>query len=151
MRLGEATTPDGARLYAIGDVHGCDTMLGEVHQRIAADLAAHPAADHRIIHIGDYTDRGPDSAAVIERLVKLTASDQRVICLFGNHDECLLAFLRDPAAVGPTYLSSDMGGSETLRSYGVATGGFVINRDYDDLSRKLAERMPAAHCSFIQK
>ena len=28
MRLGESRTPDGMRLYAIGDVHGCDDMLG---------------------------------------------------------------------------------------------------------------------------
>ena len=149
MRLGESKTPDRVRLYAIGDVHGCDVMLGEVHETIAVDLAAHPAADYRIIHIGDYTDRGPDSAAVIERLIKLTAADQRVICLFGNHDERLLAFLRE-AAVGPTYLSDNMGGCETLRSYGVATGGLAISRDYHELSRELAERMPSSHRSFIE-
>ena len=34
--------------------------------QIAADLAARPVADHRIIHVGDYIDRGPDSAGVID-------------------------------------------------------------------------------------
>ncbi len=58
MRLGESRTPEGMRLYAIGDVHGCDAMLAEAHEKIAADLALRPVSDHRIVHIGDYTDRG---------------------------------------------------------------------------------------------
>ena len=29
MRLGEARTPPDMRLYAIGDVHGCDDLLAE--------------------------------------------------------------------------------------------------------------------------
>ena len=73
MWLGEARTPDGMRLYAIGDVHGCDDLLAAAHERIAADLAARPAAEHRIIHVGDYVDRGPNSPAVIERLALLSA------------------------------------------------------------------------------
>ena len=87
MRLGEAETPEGMRIYAIGDVHGMDELLAEAHAKIAADLAARPVADYRIVHVGDYVDRGPDSAAVIERLARLKESDPRVICLLGNHDE----------------------------------------------------------------
>ncbi len=96
MRVGEARTPAGMRLYAIGDVHGCDTMLAALHDKIAADLADRPTPDHRIVHVGDYCDRGPDTAAVIERLVHLTRNDQRVVCLKGNHDELLAGFLDDP-------------------------------------------------------
>ncbi|MBZ0229828.1 MAG: metallophosphoesterase, partial [Bauldia sp.] len=77
MWLGEAKTPEAMRLYAIGDVHGCDGLLADAHDAIAADLAARPAADHRIIHVGDYVDRGPDSAGVVERLVRLRGSDPR--------------------------------------------------------------------------
>ncbi|MEX0852278.1 MAG: metallophosphoesterase [Bauldia sp.] len=139
------------RLYAIGDVHGCDALLVEAHSKIAADLAARPAADHRIIHIGDYTDRGANSAAVLERMVKLAAGDQRVICLMGNHDERLLAFLSEPAAAGPAYLSDNMGGSETLRSYGVAVSRFGwLMSDFAALARQLRERMPPAHRAFLE-
>ena len=139
------------RLYAIGDVHGCDTMLAEMHRKIADDRADRPVADHRIIHIGDYTDRGRDSAGVIGRLVSMTAADPRVICLKGNHDERLLAFLEEPAIVGPSYLSGSLGGHNTLRSYGVSVGKFGwLTGDVSTLARKLEERMPASHHAFLE-
>jgi serine/threonine protein phosphatase 1 len=143
MRLGEARTPDGMRLYAIGDVHGCDEHLAEAHGRIVADLAARPVADHRIIHVGDYGDRGPNSAAVIERLARLGTSDQRVVCLLGNHDEMLIGFLADPSAYGEVFIAN--GGGATLRSYGVPPGA----RNAALWSRALAEAMPAEHHAFL--
>lgn len=149
MRLGEAKTPDGMRIYAIGDVHGCHTMLAEMHDDIAADLAAYPPADHRLIHIGDYADRGPNSAAVIERMVELTASDPRVVCLRGNHDVMLTDFLDDPSGTGGMFIAN--GGGETLGSYGVTLNRFAwLMSDYSVLARQLTERMPAAHQSFIR-
>lgn len=144
MRLGEARTPDGMRLYAIGDVHGCDDLLTEVHDRIAADLAAGPVADYRIIHVGDYGDRGPNSAAVIERLARLGASDSRVVCLLGNHDEMLTGFLADPLGYGEIFVGN--GGGETLRSYGVTA---AAGRDAVSWSRALAEAMPTEHRVFL--
>jgi serine/threonine protein phosphatase 1 len=143
MRVGEARTPDALRLYAIGDVHGCNDALGAVHAAIAADLAARAVADHRIIHIGDYTDRGPDSAGVVERLAELTARDSHVICLRGNHDQKLLDFLADPAAAAAAFFS--FGGKATLKSYGVGMRG----QNYENLGRQLAEKMPAAHRAFL--
>ena len=143
MFLGEAKTPDGMRLYAIGDVHGCDALLAEAHGKIAADLAARPAGDHRIIHVGDYADRGPDSASVIGRLSAMTAADARVICLRGNHDQMLIDFLADPEAGAPLLLAN--GGKHTLRSYGVTTRG----QNYASLGRQLADLMPAADRAFI--
>ncbi|MEX0853619.1 MAG: metallophosphoesterase [Bauldia sp.] len=149
MRLGQSATPDGMRLYAIGDVHGCDGLIAEAHQKIAVDLALHPISDYRIIHIGDYADRGPDSAAVIERLAGLAATDPRVICLKGNHDELLVGFLSDPAGFGATFLFN--GGDATLASYGVPASGLaLIREDFLALSRALQERVPAAHRAFLE-
>ncbi len=147
MRLGEARTPAGMRLYAIGDIHGCDRQLGEMHGKIAADLAARPVADHRIIHVGDYADRGPNSKGVIERLVTMTAADTRVICLRGNHDQMLADFLAD-ASAGDIFLIN--GGGETLASYGVAPGRFPISENLAALRSELEQQMPATHRSFIE-
>jgi serine/threonine protein phosphatase 1 len=144
MLLGEASTPPGLRLYAIGDVHGCEAKLTAVHDAIAADLASRPSPDHRIIHIGDYADRGPDSAGVIGRLARLTASDPRVICLRGNHDQLLLNFLADPEEHAPMLLRN--GGKETLRSYGVQ----LRSRAYGQLGQELMEKMPAADRAFLE-
>lgn len=149
MRPGESTTPPGMRIYAIGDVHGCDGLLESVHQSIAADLAAQPIEDFRIIHIGDYVDRGPNSAAVVERLMRLCAENERVLCLAGNHEELLLAFLDDPVGAGPTFLR--FGGLATLESYGVSEP-FV--RAPDDLP-KLRDRFLAVlaeeHRRFLRE
>jgi serine/threonine protein phosphatase 1 len=148
--LGKSTTSQGLRLYAIGDIHGCDDMLADVHERIATDLEARPAADYRVIHIGDYCDRGPDSCGVIARLVRLQTENPRMLFLRGNHDERLLAFLGDPS-VGNMYLDPNIGGAATLRSYGVASSRFgILGRGLAAQSAELAERMPAEHRAFLE-
>ena len=100
MRLDEARVSDGLRVYAIGDVHGCDRLLAEMHEKIAADLRERAPESYRIVHLGDYVDRGPDTAAVIERLSRLIEADRHVLCLRGNHEEMLLDFLRDGPDAG---------------------------------------------------
>lgn len=143
MRLGEAKTPDGMRLYAIGDVHGCDGMLADMHARIEADLADRPAADFRVIHIGDYGDRGPNSAAVIAKLAAMTAAEPRILAIRGNHDQMLLDFLADPEGGAPMLLMN--GGKETLRSYGVN----LRARNYAELGGEFAAKLPEADRAFL--
>jgi serine/threonine protein phosphatase 1 len=148
MRLGQSRTPAGMRLYAIGDVHGCDAMLAEAHDKIARDLIDRPVDDHRIVHVGDYTDRGTDSAAVIGRLARMTSVNPRVICLRGNHDAMFADFLSEPVERGPTWFAN--GAEATLSSYGVTVGWSLWgNVDYRDLSLRLAQALPAAHRAFL--
>ncbi len=64
-----ASLPPGRRIYAIGDIHGCARQLANLHDLIAEDLAARPVASALLLHIGDYVDRGADTAGVIARLV----------------------------------------------------------------------------------
>jgi len=148
--LGKSTTPEGLRLYAIGDIHGCGDLLAAIHRQIAADLASRPVPDHRIIHIGDYVDRGPDSAGVIARLVRHQAENPSMLFLRGNHDELLMAFLADPSGSGDMYLSDNIGGPATLRSYGVTPSRSLLGYDYRRLSQRLAEAMPADHRAFLE-
>ncbi|WP_421726626.1 metallophosphoesterase family protein [Bauldia sp.] len=149
MFLGESAIPDGLRIYAIGDIHGCDAMLAEAHERIARDLAGRPVADHRIFHLGDYVDRGPDSAGVLARLSALQASDSRFTCLRGNHDTWLLEFLSDPQHVGPSWLT--YGGVETLASYGIdAARPDFTGRGLSSLSARLAAVFPPEHRRFLE-
>lgn len=145
MFLGEARTPPGMRIYAIGDVHGCDDLLAAVHADIADDLKRRPAETHRIVHVGDYVDRGPKSAEVVERLLHM-AEDARVVCLSGNHEDALLRFLDDPEDWAPTFLG--YGGVATIQSYGVDVdrygGGLTQLRD------AFAAAMPPAHQEFVR-
>jgi bis(5'-nucleosyl)-tetraphosphatase (symmetrical) len=70
-------------LYLIGDVQGCDAALG----RLLAKVDFSPSRDHAIL-LGDLVNRGPESAAVLRRLMAL---DGAATCLLGNHDLSLLA------------------------------------------------------------
>lgn len=147
MELGRARTPEGMRLYAIGDVHGMDDMLAEAHARVAADVAERPDFDHRIIHVGDYVDRGPASAGVIDRLARLTAADPRVVCLMGNHDELMAGFLTAPMLSGPNWLANH--GATTLATYGVDVPDGLNFADLPALAARLAAAMPATHAAFL--
>jgi bis(5'-nucleosyl)-tetraphosphatase (symmetrical) len=70
-------------LYLIGDVQGCDAALG----RLLARIAFSPSRDHLVL-LGDLVNRGPESAAVLRRLMALQGA---ATCLLGNHDLSLLA------------------------------------------------------------
>ena len=85
--LTNATTPPDMRIYAIGDIHGCLNELKEMHEAIVQDLEARPIDQARVIHVGDYVDRGPDSKGVIDYLIDLCAEEPKAVCLLGNHDE----------------------------------------------------------------
>lgn len=112
----DARGPDGIVVYAIGDVHGRLDLLSAMHARIAGD-AARRGGDWRIVHLGDYVDRGPDSRGVLDLLQRRSVADPRVIALAGNHDTGFLDFLEKP---DPDGLFARYGGVETARSYGVS-------------------------------
>ena len=147
MRLGEARVPEGLRVYAIGDVHGCDGLLAEIHDKIEADLAMAAPESHRIIHLGDYVDRGPDTAAVIERVSRLADADEHILCLRGNHEEMLLDFLWDGPDAGYDFLAN--GGGATLASYGIGLGHWR-EREGEKLAAQFAARLPANHRAFLE-
>ena len=117
-----ARAPDGVRLYAIGDIHGCAGLLDRLLEKISQEERAHGGAA-RLIFLGDYVDRGPDSRGVLDRLIDVARRRPDTVFLKGNHEAVLLDFLADPEAASD-WLS--WGGVETLKSYGVrdaATAG----------------------------
>ena len=70
-------------LYLIGDVQGCDRPL----QDLLDTIGFSPSRDTLYL-LGDLVNRGPDSLAVLRRLMALGTSAH---CLLGNHDLHLLA------------------------------------------------------------
>lgn len=93
--------PPGQRIYAVGDVHGCADRLAALHRQIAEHLIANPIDDPLLLHVGDYIDRGPDSAGVLDRLLgPPPVPGLPVVNLKGNHEAMFLAALADaPDAV----------------------------------------------------
>ena len=113
---------DGALVYAIGDIHGCYDLMKSLLAKIAADYAVCARGRRPVlIFCGDYIDRGPQSARVLDALAWLhRRREVELHLLKGNHEEALLAFLDEPETGAP-WLS--FGGAETLLSYGVAPRG----------------------------
>ncbi|WP_162652393.1 metallophosphoesterase family protein [Lentilitoribacter sp. Alg239-R112] len=148
VKLGEATTPEDMRIYAIGDIHGYIDLLHDLHQQINEDISANPIANHKIIFLGDYIDRGPDSKECLDYLVKLKNENPDVICLKGNHEDKFEAFLDRPLETAKTYLT--YGGVECARSYGVEFSyGHVSDDDILQKHARLKEIVPQSHLNFM--
>ena len=131
----------GRRVYAIGDVHGCDRQLAELQTLVAADLKQRPCRLATLVHIGDYIDRGPDSAGVVRRIMQGSpAKGLQVVNLMGNHERTMLDALGGQRAAATDWLYS--GGRQALDSWGVPA---------DLPPTEWAEAIPAAEQHFIAR
>lgn len=135
------------RVYAIGDIHGQIGMLHAAHERIAADRLRHGDMDAPVVHLGDLTDRGPDSKAVIQLLIDGAARGENWLTVKGNHDRMFGGFLADPTYHDPClkaeleWLHPRLGGIETLESYGV---------NPDTPHAEIQRAVPVSHKQFLQ-
>ena len=122
--LAPGVLPPDLRVYAIGDVHGCADRLAALHRLVAADARARPAAGHTVlIHLGDYVDRGPDSAGVLDLLLSPPpVPGAEMVNLIGNHEVMMLDAADPLSHPGAWEFWLDNGGAETLGSYGCDTG-----------------------------
>jgi serine/threonine protein phosphatase 1 len=119
-------------LYAIGDVHGELDKLEELLQSL-------PLRDgDRLVFLGDYVDRGPDSCGVIDRLIELQKYWPCVF-LLGNHESMFLDFLgwTDQAYFGGEAFLMN-GGDRTLESY-----------DFFEETDKKKYKLPHDHEDFL--
>ena len=79
------------KTFVIGDVHGSYTQLCSLLKKIKLNLK-----HDRLVMLGDYIDRGPDSYRTLRRLIELqeTFGKQRVILLRGNHEQMAIDYLQ---------------------------------------------------------
>lgn len=113
--------PD-APFLAIGDIHGRVDLVTDLVAKID------PNQDQKIVFLGDYVDRGPDSANTLLYLYEL-AQDRpdQIVCLMGNHEKMMCEFIDDPLDRGTRWLCN--GGLATLRSYGITSVGETLTPD----------------------
>jgi serine/threonine protein phosphatase 1 len=131
-------------IYAIGDIHGCHAQLRDLEALITAD-AGQFAGEKLLVCLGDYIDRGPDSAAVLDRLIAPPPPGFRRVCVAGNHEIMALDFLANPS---PRSMWLEQGGSETLASYGLAPEAIsALSRR--PLQRLIDSHIPAEHIEFL--
>lgn len=139
--------PEGVRVYAVGDVHGCAGLLRRLHEAIAADAADRPVARRVIVYLGDYIDRGEESRGVVDLLLQRPLAGFESVYLRGNHEASLLQFL-DDTSVGPSWMT--YGGAATLLSYGVRPPEpLSAPTELERAQRQLDERLPEDHRRFL--
>lgn len=111
--------------FAIGDIHGALHKLRQLLARCEDHAGGRP---RRYVFLGDYIDRGPDSAGVLRVLRDMAARLPDVVALMGNHEAMLLAVI-DGAIDPENWLGQ--GGIMTLRSFGVAAVSALPCSDVD--------------------
>jgi serine/threonine protein phosphatase 1 len=136
---------EGVRIYAIGDVHGRADLLDQVFARIDAHLAAHPIDRPVQVLVGDYIDRGPNSRGVLDRLIDRADSNE-VVLLRGNHETFVFDFLRNPSVLESW---SQMGGLETLMSYGLTPSLNADTVTQKELAIALRAALPKSHVILL--
>lgn len=119
--------------FVIGDIHGMSDALDSVLQGVYDYIHRKSIDEYKIIFLGDYIDRGPDSQRVVETIRQLQlVSPDRIITLRGNHEQMLLDAFDDPMHGELFYFN---GGKQTLQSYNLP--------DLEDL--------PARHMKFFRE
>lgn len=170
---GNSFSPEqGTRIYAIGDIHGYPDALEAMLTKIHEDIKAKPSQSAVIVFLGDYVDRGPDSKAVLDCLVREKDLEQRDrikrVFLTGNHDLAFNGFIKNQVGshFSPSTIAAlNNGLMETIGSYGVSCpltrnsttnslrfphSNYMINPpDLEAARLELIDVMPDSHKEFL--
>lgn len=135
-------------MYAVGDVHGCLAELKALEEEIRRDAARLPG-EKLIIMLGDYIDRGPASAEVIEHLMGPPPDGLYRVCLTGNHEMAMLDYLE--GRIGREDWTR-LGGDRTLFSYGIDHQHLaqVAGEDAGRYDAMIRDIVPKTHVAFLK-
>jgi serine/threonine protein phosphatase 1 len=117
------------RVLAIGDIHGCLGAFDHLLEWVA------PTPEDKLITLGDYVDRGPDSRGVLDGILELRQR-LNLICLRGNHEQMMVDAYRGGRSEKKMWLG--VGGEQTLASYGVVPGSATF------------DAVPREHWDFLE-
>lgn len=128
------------KTFVFSDIHGCyDEFMGLFQQ-----LPLQPERD-RVVFMGDYIDRGPDSKRVIEQMMAWQQRYPHWVFLTGNHEDMMLDALNNDGRFYDAYYTYPnlwlaAGGKATCRSY------LPANEQQREMTLALArEVIPEAH------
>jgi len=111
----DPSLPPGQRVYAVGDIHGEADLLTSLLHAIREDSQRRAPAKVTLVFLGDFIDRGKDSAALLK--VFSLVSDEAVKVLKGNHEAALVDVYRGDEEAMAFWLR--YGGRPTLDGLGV--------------------------------
>lgn len=114
----------------VGDIHGNPNALAGM-LRLLNDWTGD------LVFTGDYVNRGPDPAGVVQILVDLSATRPNTYFVAGNHDVALRAAIAS-ANVFPLLA---MGGAPTIKSY--------VQSPKGNVGEQLRTSVPPSHIEFL--
>ncbi|MDT0401653.1 polynucleotide kinase-phosphatase [Streptomyces edwardsiae] len=76
----------------IGDIHGCSSELEALLAKLGYADGVHPDG-RTAVFVGDLVDRGPDSPAVLHRVMTMVKSGS-ALCVPGNHENKFGRYLK---------------------------------------------------------
>lgn len=122
--------------YVMGDIHGCVEELRRLVEALPLDRG------DRLVFLGDYIDRGPDSSGVVSYLISLQKQLDEIEFVFlkGNHEDMFLSYLGMSGQHGDMFLIN--GGKATLASYGLTAEKV--------LAPQALSAIPAEHLLFFE-
>lgn len=136
-------------IYAVPDIHGHADKLDAALSLIEED----GGPDAKILFLGDYIDRGPDSKGVLQMLVDGKVAGRNWVFLKGNHDRFLEYFFENPMRFDPQFLvgyswfHERLGGIATMASYGVEVRE---GRRHFEILAEAQDAVPKSHLDFIR-
>jgi serine/threonine protein phosphatase 1 len=139
--------PEGFTVYVVGDIHGRLDLLMQVLQRVDEDKARTRSGRTVEIYLGDYIDRGPDSAGVVSRLID-RAQHSYPLFLRGNHEQIMLDFINGADCLDQWRA---LGGGATMLSYGVSPDLMARSAPAESVRPAFLDRLPATHRSFYER
>ena len=149
----KGTAPSESKIdrltYAVGDIHGCSDLFSRLLNTIQDD-AERTGEKPRIVLLGDYIDRGPNSSRVLDQIVGLRNDDWcDCVPLLGNHELVFREFLTN-SDKGPELLA--FGVAATFASYGISVPKQPLTTDdWLGLRRSLVKVMPTDHIWLLSQ
>ncbi len=116
-------------------------VIGDVHGNVSALAGVLRIAEGRFdqfVLVGDYVNRGPDSAGVIQLLIDQIDDGVPLYCIAGNHDGAFRKCIED----GKLNAFLRMGGAATINSY--------ISEPAPDVLEQLRRSVPSRHVDFLR-
>ncbi|CAG7610681.1 Serine/threonine-protein phosphatase 1 [Paenibacillus solanacearum] len=129
------------RTLAISDIHGCFEEFGAL-----LELVNYRPEQDRLILLGDYIDRGPQSKEVVEKVMTLH-EQWGVVALRGNHEQLMMdALQKDEDA---RWLKN--GALQTIASYcDLSVYSDRLDESHYRAAKQYMKEHFAAHLSFIE-
>ena len=128
-----------SQTYAIPDLHGRLDLLERAASRILKHVGSGTA---RVVTLGDYVDRGPNSRDVIEFLMRWPFPSLQLVALKGNH-EAMMWEACNNLVESAWWIEN--GGNETLASYGSYSLGVPLQQIIPDHHLRWIDQLPLIH------